>query len=282
MSERTVRLLHVSDIHCGHPFVARQVAAAERVAASLSVDAVIVSGDMSQRAREPEFRDARAVLDRFAAIAPMLVVPGNHDTEWWQAPFGIGRRSHIHDRWRALIQPETEPTLRLPGLSVVGLNSAAGMLPHALTWYARDWRVKGGLTSSQLRDARERLAASPAGDLRVLVLHHNLVRGQLSNRWGLTRPQRMLDAMASLGADVVCAGHDHEERVELVQRQGGRFVSSTANTLSSRVRGHRASAVKVIEADAREISVTVWTFDVKGGEFVAGERKIFEREPPHG
>ena len=235
---------------------------------------------MSQRAREHEFREARAVLDRFAAIAPMIVVPGNHDTEWWQAPFGIGRRSHIHDRWRALIQPETEPTLRLPGVSIVGLNSAAGMLPHALTWYARDWRVKGGLTKAQLNDAEARLSQSPSGDLRVLLLHHNLVRGRLSNRWGLTRPRRMLDAVAALRVDLVCAGHDHEERVELVQRQTGRFVSSTANTLSSRMRGHRASAVTVIEADLREIRVTVWTFDARCSEFVEGERSTFPRELP--
>jgi 3',5'-cyclic AMP phosphodiesterase CpdA len=278
---RRVRLLHVSDIHCGYPFVARQVAAAERVAASQAVDAVIVSGDLSQRARAQEFRDARVLLDRFAAIAPTIVVPGNHDTQWWQAPFGIGRRAHLHDRWRALIQAETEPTLRLPGVSLVGLNSSAGMLPQALTWYARDWRVKGGLTEAQLADARARLAATPEGDLRVLVLHHNLMRGRLSKRWGLKRPHQMRDAIAAMGADVVCAGHDHEERVELVECAAGRVVSSTANTLSSRVRGHRASAVTMIEADGSEIGVTVWPFDAARSEFVPGERRSFPRLASH-
>jgi 3',5'-cyclic AMP phosphodiesterase CpdA len=277
VNDRRVRLLHVSDIHCGHPFVARQVDAAVRLAAQQPLDAIIVSGDLSQRARVHELREARAVLDRFATVAPLLVVPGNHDTEWWRAPFGFGQRARIHDRWRALIQPETEPTLRVPGVSVVGINSSAGTLPQALTWYPRDWRVKGGLTAAQLHAARARLAASPMGDLRVLVLHHNVVRGRLSNRWGLTRPERMLEAIAETGAELVCAGHDHEERVELVQREAGAFVSSTANTLSSRVRGHRASAVTMIEADAQQIVVTVWPFDASTNDFARGTPQSFPR-----
>jgi predicted phosphodiesterase len=129
-----------------------------------------------------------------------------------------------------------------------------------LTWYPRDWRVKGGLTVGQLRDGHARLAASPAGDLRVLVVHHNVVKGRLSRRWGLARPQATLDAIAAMPVDVVCSGHDHEERVEVVERATGRFVVSTANTLSSRMRGHRPSAVNVIEADATAVRVTAWGF----------------------
>ncbi len=280
MSARVVRVLHISDIHCGHSFVPAQVAAAERVAVVHKPDAIVVSGDLTQRARVEEFREARRVLDRFAALAPVVTVPGNHDTAWWHAPFGLGNRSRLHERWRALVQPDTEPTLRVPGLSIVGLNSSAGMLPHAITWYPRHWRVKGALTDPQLADARARLAESPPGDLRILVLHHNVVRGRLSNRWGLTRPQQMLDAIAGSGAQVVCAGHDHEERVELVQRASGSVIASTANTLSSRMRGHRPSAIAMIEADAGMISVAPWSFDSTVREFVAGEPRRFPRPTP--
>lgn len=270
MSGRVVRVLHISDIHCGRSFVPQHIAAAERLAAALSFDAIVVSGDLTQRAREQEFRDARVVLDRFNAIAPLIVVPGNHDAAWWHAPFGLGSHARVHARYRALLSADTEPTLRVPGVSLIGINSAAGMLPQALTWYPRDWRVKGGITDMQLAHARARLAASPAGDLRVVVVHHNVVRGRLSNRWGLARPQRMLDAFAGIGADVVCTGHDHEERVEFITRASGKILSSTANTLSSRMRGHRPSTATVIEADAGSVRVTVWVFGAAGREFVAG------------
>ena len=183
-----VRVLHVSDIHCGHPFVAEHVAAALDVAAASRFDAIVISGDFSQRAREHEFVRARAILDRFRAMAPTLEVPGNHDTAWWHAPFGWGDASRLHEGYRAHINPVLESVVRLPGVTLVGLNSAAGMLPQAVTWYPRDWRVKGGLTSAQFDWATRELAASPAGDLRLLVVHHNVVRGRLSTRWGLKQP----------------------------------------------------------------------------------------------
>lgn len=270
MTGRVVRVLHCSDIHCGRTFASEHVAAAERLARAKAFDAIVVSGDLTQRAREREFRDARSILDRLSSIAPVLTVPGNHDTEWWHAPFGFGDASRLYERWTALVQRETAPTVRVPGLSIVGMNSAHGTLPPALTWYPRDWRVKGGLTNAQLDDAGARLRASPAGDVRMLVLHHNVVRGRLSNRWGLTRPQHVLDVIGGMDVHVVCAGHDHEERADVVVRTTGTFVSSTANTLSRRARGHRASAVNVIEADAQWITVTAFTYDAVSEEFTVG------------
>ena len=263
-----VRLLHLSDIHCGRPYVAAQMEAAIALAAELAVSAIVVAGDLTQRARVTEFVQAAQLLRACAEVAPTVVVPGNHDTAWWHAPFGWGDAAKLHARYRTWITPELEPTLRLPGLSLIGLNSAAGMLPQALTWYPRDWRVKGGLTAAQLATARERVAASPAGDLRVVVVHHNVLRGRLSRRWGLARPEATLDALVATGAEVVCSGHDHEERLEVVERATGRLLVSTANTLSNRMRGHRPSAVTVIEADATTIAATAWHFD--RGVFVPG------------
>lgn len=260
----SVRLLHVSDIHCGRPFVAAHVEAALAVARGDRWDAIVISGDVSQRARVPEFEAARVVIDRFRAIAPTLVVPGNHDAAWWHAPFGWGDFARVHARYRQYIEPDLAPTVTVPGVTLVGLNSAWGTNPESLTWYPRDWRVKGGLTAAQLADADRRLGSAPRGDLRVLVVHHNVVRGRLSNRWGLKQPVRTLDAIAALPVDVVCTGHDHEERVEMVERPTGRFLVSAANTLSNRMRGHRPSALNVIEADLAQVRVTVWPFTSSG------------------
>jgi 3',5'-cyclic AMP phosphodiesterase CpdA len=272
-----VRVLHVSDIHCGHPFVAEHVAAALAVAATSRFDAIVVSGDFSQRARVHEFEQARAILDRFRAMAPTLEVPGNHDTAWWHAPFGWGDAGRLHERYRAYINETLEPVVRVPGVCMVGLNSAAGMLPQAVTWYPRDWRVKGGLLPAQFASAGRAFANAAPGDLRLLVVHHNVVRGRLSNRWGLKRPKAALDAMAALGVHVVCTGHDHEERADVVERAGGRFLVSAANTLSNRMRGHRPSALNVIEADATTVTVRAWTYD--GGAFVPGATQATIRRP---
>ena len=91
----------------------------------------------------------------------------------------------------------------------------------------------------------------------MLVVHHNVVPGELSKRWGLTRHEAMLDAIVATGADIVLAGHDHQETVPNGgARRSGRFVASTAGTLSNRSRGARASAFMTVEADDRHITVT--------------------------
>lgn len=260
----------MSDIHCGRPFVEAHVEAALTVANGSRWNAIVISGDLSQRAREVEFVAARKILDRFRAVAPTIVVPGNHDAAWWRAPFAYGDYARVHERYRTHIEPNLEPMVKASGVTMVGLNSAWGMRREALTWYPRDWRVKGGLTATQLRVAHDRLAASHADDLRLLVVHHNVVQGRLSRRWGLKRPRAALDAIAALPVDVVCTGHDHEERVEVVERPTGRFVLSAANTLSSRMRGHRPSALNVIEASATTIAVTAWSYDAATAAFRPG------------
>lgn len=248
--------------------MAEHVAAALDVAAASRFDAIVVSGDFSQRARAKEFERAREILDQFRAVAPTLEVPGNHDTAWWHAPFGWGDAQRLHEGYKQYINPVLEPVVRVPGVTMVGLNSASGMLPQAVTWYPRDWRVKGGLTASQFDWAAQALAASPPGDLRLLVVHHNVVRGHLSHRWGLKQPEIALDRIAGMSVDVVCTGHDHEERAEVVQRRTGRFLVSAANTLSSRSRKHRPSALNVIEATAAEVTVRAWGYE--NGAFVPG------------
>lgn len=270
-----IRILHVSDIHCGYPFVPAHVEAALAVARAHPWNAIVISGDFSQRARIHEFARAREILTQFREVAPVITVPGNHDAAWWHAPFGYGDFSRVHARYREYICADTEPTLSVPGVTLVGLNSAWGTNPESLTWYPRDWRVKGGLTDPQLRSAHTRLAAAPAGDLRLLVVHHNVLRGHLSKRWGLKQPHRVLDALAAMPVDVVCTGHDHEERLDLIAE---RVVVSAANTLSSRMRGRRPSALNVIEASDTTVTARAWTF--ADGAFTPADRLVSVTRTP--
>ncbi|MEO7520731.1 MAG: hypothetical protein ABIW79_02835, partial [Gemmatimonas sp.] len=66
MTDARVRLLHISDIHFGRSYVEAHVAAAEALAAEVAsgdapFNAIIMSGDLSQRARTREFLAARAL-----------------------------------------------------------------------------------------------------------------------------------------------------------------------------------------------------------------------------
>ena len=278
MSDRSaVRLLHLSDIHFGRPHVATHVAAAEAFASSQKFDAIVVSGDVATRAWPHEFRQAKKFVDRMRALAPLLIVPGNHDTAWWFGVLNIGIPPLIHGAYRHYISKDLEPTLHVPGVTIVGLNSSPGIQLHTLTKRPRDLSVRGALKDSQLASATERFARAPQDDLKVLVVHHNVVPGELSKRWGMTRHEYVLDAIAKSGANIVLSGHDHQEQAVLVERTHGRFVASTAGTLSNRSRGGRASAFMTVDADATSITVTPWLYNSDEHTFQSGSPLVTSR-----
>ncbi|MBI1808522.1 MAG: metallophosphoesterase [Gemmatimonadetes bacterium] len=271
-----IRLLHASDLHFGKPSVPAQIEALEAFARAGAWDAIVVSGDLSQRTRTREFLRARAFLDRMRALAPLLVIPGNHDVAWWMAPMGLGSTEAMYTRYSRYISEELEPVLQCPGLTIAGVNSSHGIRPFTLTTRPRDLSVVGAVRPSQWARARERFAAA-GDDCKVLVLHHNLLRGHLSNRWGLSARARGIDEAAATGADLVLCGHDHEEQVAQVEAGGRRFVVSTASTLTTRVRGHRPASFNVIEVEADAVRMTVMAWSGARRDFEAGATSRFPR-----
>ena len=243
------------------------MAAVEAFARSRTFDAIVVSGDVATRAWPHEFRQAKVFLDRMRTLAPLLIVPGNHDTAYWFGILNIGIPPLIHAAYRHYIEKNLEPTLQVPGITIVGLNSSPGIQLHTLTKRPRDLSVRGALKDHQLEDARERFARAPNDDLKVLVVHHNIVPGEISKRWGMTRHEHILDMIAKSGANLVLSGHDHQEKVAVVERAAGRFIAVTAGTLSNRSRGGRESAFVTIDADATEIRVTPWQYVTPRGVF---------------
>jgi 3',5'-cyclic AMP phosphodiesterase CpdA len=271
------RLLHVSDLHFGHPSVPEQIEALEAIIAREAFDAIVVSGDLTQRQRLHEYSRARKFLIHAKNRAPVLCVPGNHDVAWWLDAFGVGSARAMYKRYRRFVSTELEPMMRLPGLTIVGLNSAQGLQAFTLTARLRDLSVVGVLRPEQWERAQQLFAKAPAGDLKVLVMHHNLLRGRLSNRWGLVNRARGIDQAASTGADLVLCGHDHEERVEAVSVAGRRLVVSTANTLSDRARGGLPAAINVIDADPAQVCVAQWSWKPALRTFTEERRDCFAR-----
>ena len=86
------RVLHVSDLHFGPPAVPAQLDAIAEIISVRRFDVVVISGDLSQRARPGEFQAARQFLRDAAKSSRTIVVPGNHDVKWWRAPLGVGSR----------------------------------------------------------------------------------------------------------------------------------------------------------------------------------------------
>ena len=130
-------------------------------------DVVAISGDLSQRARAGEFQRARAFIKHAERVSKVVVVPGNHDVAWWFSPFGMGDDNRLLRKYRQYISETIEPVLRLPGATLVGINTCHGVIRHTLTWNLRDLSIIGYVREDQLARAAEEFAKTPPGDARV-------------------------------------------------------------------------------------------------------------------
>ncbi|MCR4338889.1 MAG: metallophosphoesterase [Gemmatimonadaceae bacterium] len=273
-------IFHVSDLHFGRPAVPEQIEAIETMIQEGEFDVVAVSGDVSQRARAGEFQRAAVFLRDAQKVSQTIVVPGNHDVRWWRAPLGIGPYPKIFDAYKKWVFHDLEPVLSIPSVTLVGLNTSHGVTYHTLTRNVRDISIIGYVTRSQLETLREKFDRAPADDARVVVMHHNPVKGELSQRHGLKNTQRILGAFAEMGVDVVLCGHDHQEAVHYIEHTRKGTVISTAGTVSNRSRGGRPSSVNLITVLPEAIEVTTLVWSQKQGTFVRGPHQSFARAVP--
>lgn len=272
-----ISLFHCSDVHFGHPAVPEQFEAIEHLIQEQKNDVVAISGDLTQRARAGEFQRARAFIKHASRVSRVIVVPGNHDVAWWFSPLGMGDDRMLLHKYRQYIDEDLEPVLRLPGATFVGLNTCHGVVRHTLTWNLRDLSVIGTVRESQLVRVAEEFSRSPDGDARVVVMHHNPVKGELSQRHGLRHTNRVLGAFAEMGVDLVLCGHDHQEAVHYIEHTRKGTVISTAGTISNRARGGRPSSVNMIRITPASIDVHALVWSAETRTFVAGPQRCFTR-----
>jgi len=273
----TVRLFHCSDLHFGHPAVPAQYEAIEALIQEQRYDVVAISGDLSQRARAGEFQRARVFIREAERVSRVIVVPGNHDVAWWFSPLRLGRDAALLHKYRRYISDDIEPVLRVPGAVIAGVNTSHGVLWETLTWNPRDISIIGHLGGDQIERLRGIFADVPAGVARVVVMHHNPVRGELSQRHGLKHTRRILGSFAEMGVDAVLCGHDHQEAVNFVEHTAKGMVISTAGTMSNRSRGGRPSSVNslTITDDAIDVATLIWSPEAQA--FIAGPSRRFAR-----
>ena len=243
-----MRLAHVTDLHFGadDPDV---VAALRADLSTQDVDRVLVSGDLTMRARPGEFRAARTLLDSVGR--PWTSVPGNHDLPLDRPPRTLAA-------YRDIVDPEPEPVVRAGGLHVLGLSTARPYL-----W--KGGRVDPGQVA--------RIGAEFAGPatLKILMVHHPVFRSaQRPNETLVHGAGPALTAAANAGVDVVLCGHDHvPAQVDLAAARPGlgrHMVGVMSGTACSRrLRAGESQSYTVLELTGERLRLAVRHFD--GGRF---------------
>ena len=270
----TVQILQLSDLHFGGVADIRQVEALEAILPDLRPDAVVIAGDLSQRARYGEFQRARAFINLARETAPVHVIPGNHDVQWWWRPLIPFGSAATYDKYRRSVAPELAPTLTVPGAVIAGAITSHGIAWGSLTPRLRDIAVKGHLPKSEYLRVKALFSGADPADARVLVVHHNVLRGDISQRMGLARWRQAQQRILDCGADVVMCGHDHQEGADVL---AGRVVVSTSGTLSTRSRGGRPSCFNFVTIEPTAVQVTFFRWDRDRGRFRASDTFAFAR-----
>lgn len=260
-------LLHLSDPHFGTeqtPVVEALLA----FACEQAPDLVILSGDITQRARAHQFRAARAFMDRLAPRA-LIAIPGNHDIPL----FNIAARAfEPYAGFRAALGPELEPWLDAGDLLVIGLNTT------------RPWRLSDGEVSArQVAGSARRFAAARPGQLCIAVVHQPVAVTEPSDQENLLNGRDVaVRGWAEAGCDLILGGHIHLPFVvDLRTRFDGLarpvWAVQAGTALSSRVRGNVPNSVNVIRHDQaarpRECTVERWDCGAASGRF-ALERSV--------
>jgi 3',5'-cyclic AMP phosphodiesterase CpdA len=272
----TVQIAHIGDFHFGGVADIPVVEALERVLPDLRPDAIVIGGDFSQRARHGEFQRGRAFANLARETAPVLVIPGNHDVQWWRRPFIPFSKHAVYEKYLRYFGPELTPTLTLPGSAIIASAlTAHGVAWGSLTLRLRDIAVKGHLPKKEMDRVQGVFHKADVGLARVLVVHHNVLRGEMSKRMGLARWRRAQRRIVEAGTDVVLCGHDHQEGADMLD---GRVVVSTAGTLSTRARGGRPVSFNFVTIDPSAVQVTFFRWDAGKQRFQPTDTAAFARK----
>ncbi len=224
-------VLHISDTHFGTE-QPRVVEALVALAAQQRPDVVVLSGDITQRARPAQFRAAKAFVDRLGA--PVVAVPGNHDI----ALFDLWARfTRPYARYAKAFGAELEPVHASQDLLVVCVNTT------------RAWRHKHGeVSAAQIDRVASLLASASARQLRVVVVHQPAAVTRAEERVNLLRGhQAALRAWSAAGADLVLGGHIHLPYT-LAQHGLARrlWVVQAGTAVSSRIRLEAPNSVNIL------------------------------------
>lgn len=253
---KTMRtVVHCSDLHFGKtdPSVVERL---KNKILEVKPDVVIVSGDLTQRARAYEFAQARAFLQQLGV--PQVVIPGNHDVALYNV---FSRFFAPFKHYRKWVSEHTHASFEDDQISIAAINTA------------HSWTFKSGrLRTDALDRVGEQWARTPANVLRILVSHHPLDLDSLKRKFAWGQDSHVAAHRAWLcKPDVLCSGHLHGTAA-YVQKGCVQIAAGTAT--STRLRAE-ANSFNIICAETNRVTVKSLVWD--GDSFEVLPEKIFER-----
>ena len=248
-------VLQISDPHFGteRPPV---VEALVRFVRDQAPALVVLSGDITQRARRRQFRAARTFVDRLDAPAT-LAIPGNHDIPLYNLAARLFTPYANHCRE---FGSDLEPIFESDQLLVIALNT---------TRFYR--HTDGEVSTGQIARVARRLERATPSQLRVVVTHQPVAVTRALDEANLLHGRAAaVRSWAHAGADLILGGHIHlpyvlalHEQFNGLRREVWAVQAGTA--VSWRVRHEAGNSVNLlryggVQRHRRCVSVERWDY----------------------
>jgi 3',5'-cyclic AMP phosphodiesterase CpdA len=248
-------LVHLSDLHFGRVDEALLAPLRDTVA-RIAPDVVVVSGDLTQRAKSEEFEAARAYLDTLPG--PQIIVPGNHDISLYNV---LRRFLKPLERYQRYITDDLAPMYVDEEIAVLGINTA-----RSLTF--KDGRVN----AEQVASICQRFSGLDPALTRIVVTHHPFDLPESADQADLiNRAPMAMAAFAKCGVDLLLAGHLHMSHSNsTAQRypisEYAALVIQAGTATSTRGRGE-VNSFNVVRVEPARVEVDRYGWDVVNHAF---------------
>ena len=258
-------LVHLSDLHFGR-VDANLLDPLRDLVHKLAPDVVVVSGDLTQRAKSEQFEEAKAWLDTLPG--PQIIVPGNHDISLYNV---FRRFLQPLTRYKRYITDDLDPIFVDEEIAVLGVNTA-----RSLTF--KDGRVN----KEQIAAIKAQLADLPDNVTRIIVTHHPFDLPKTYDEDDLVdRAPMAMQAFADCGVDLLLAGHLHtshagstSERYHMSEYAA--LVVQAGTATSTRGRGE-VNSFNVVRVESERIEVDRYGWDEVGKSFSLMKTEPFLR-----
>jgi 3',5'-cyclic AMP phosphodiesterase CpdA len=234
-------LVQISDTHFGteRPLVVEALIA---LTDQLCPDVIVLSGDITQRARTEQFEAAHRFISRLRTQR-MLAIPGNHDIPLFDV---LARAFRPYANYAACFGKDLEPGFESDAFHIQCLNTTR---PHR--------HKDGEVSAGQINRVSGRLQMAKPDQLRIVVTHQPVhVIREKDERNLLHGHQAAVRAWSRAGADIVMGGHIHlpyvrplSDRLKDLPRAIWSVQAGTA--VSHRVRGDIPNSLNVIRYSRR-------------------------------
>jgi 3',5'-cyclic AMP phosphodiesterase CpdA len=234
-------IIHLSDLHFGRNN--REVLRAVYDAVmKIKPDILVVSGDLTQRAKVGEFKAAKEFLNKFKV--KKIVIPGNHDVPLYNV---LNRVLRPFARYKKYISKNLQPFYSDSEVAIIGVNTA------------RPTRVTRGRINDDQAQLIKKYFQNSKKAVKIVVAHHPFdLPDKFSKRKIVLGAAETIKHLVEAEVDLILGGHMHVSHARSIADRykvdGKAALVVQASTVSLRTRGE-APTFNVLKIRSKKISV---------------------------